>query len=258
MKKLKLIIKTNLLIYARIGSEKRPVIYDLVENLIGREIKIPLDFIAYFLLIFFFQIALLGSIAEVYAQESISTYFILSGLLLLLTMSLLEIFIYYNHLQVNPLLLKILPLSNRTFISCIVIDHFVGLRLASFLIFIILFPIIGVTYNKSFTLSHYLYPCIMYINLFSVISFSFLLLKNSFRSIFNRGELKLSLPLQWFFILSFIIILYSMSSDRISINLIESLLVFSKKYLIPFSIFSLLLWPFMIIYFLNTKRISGS
>ncbi len=147
------ILYVNYKINLRINSENKPFIYYWLRN-IG--IKLPPEIFAYLILISFTITPLLGLIAEKHEINflgSLNPFY--TSLVLILSLLIVEIFINTKKLEINSILLKVIPLTKINFLFIQIATHFVSLRLWAYISFVMLYITFSIFYK--YTINNYLF-----------------------------------------------------------------------------------------------------
>lgn len=255
MKKAILIIKTNFRVYGRINSENNPLMYVWLRS---KGIKIPPEILAYLIMLCFLQMMVLGFISEMNDVSNKNPNLFYSSILFFISTIAVEILIAGKKLQINPNLLKVLPFTKKNYISYILINHFVSLRLWNLITFIIFFWIFANTYNNETSFKDYIDPTILWIDLFLIFNSITLFLKDIIKNTINNKNVKITLPIRLFFILLFFIIINRISKYSIKGKISEVFPVYIENHLIFITLLSLIIPACLITYYFNTKSTSIS
>jgi len=202
MNKIKLILNVNSKINFRINSDKHPILYYWLQS-IG--IKVPPEIFAFLLLIDFLIIILLGLVSEItVANKNHYLEPIFSLFILIIIQIVVEILIKLKDLNINNLLLKILPFSRKEYLILNLSIHYLSLRLFSFISFIILYCVFSYSYELILWDSNFINILFLFFNVFLIISsISFFLITVSKSLLHSKNinpKIQYSLRLLLFFV----------------------------------------------------------
>lgn len=255
MKKAILFVKTNILIYTRINSEDNPILYAWLR---GFGIKMPPEILAYLIILSFCQMMFLGVISQMNDTHNKNPNLFYSGVLFLISMVAVEILIAGKKLQINSKLLKVLPFTKKNYVSYLLVNHFVSLRLWNLITFILLFIIFCYTYNNGLSFQDYIVPSVIWVDFFVLFCSVTLSLNDTIKRYITNKHTKMALSIRIFFILLLFVVIKKISKYGVKGKLSEVFPVYINDHLFLIIILSLLVSVCIIAYYFNIKSTSIS